>query len=390
VKSSDSARTATRSPESQSTGALSLAPRTPESLRTPATPYFHAPVRSSAEAESRQKVPAILSPPLRPSVTAPVPRTPADVLALQAAYGNAAVSLVTSEGALAIQSTSTATRSAGLPEQVPTASRASSDLSVGLGDGGTAAARPLTIGPDPTASSPKSPGEPQKGPAGSLPVAPTEASTVAALSGADSGKGAQAQVAVLTGVHRDQTLEERATGIKIWGGAGKPTGAGAHALTQHRVVSPGQNAAFEEVVDRARAIGKQQVVRGAASANAGEAHAATISRANEVPIRAAVRRTAELDRQQRKPFDRAAFRTVLRSKVEETALRTFGQAGEFKDRRRLNDVKSVFASRDTLQKRELLKNAPASKPDGKYHVKAAARLGSACALPLQLPQPMPT
>jgi hypothetical protein len=115
--------------------------------------------------------------------------------------------------------------------------------------------------------------------------------------------------------------------------------------------SPAQDPAFKAVVERSRKIAKQQKNHPPAKTKAAEAQAAAKGPANEVASKAAGNQVQQMEQQQPKPFDRAAFKKALLAKIAAAAPKTLEEADEFKQDGKLTTVKGELTGQvDTGKK----------------------------------------
>lgn len=247
-------------------------------------------------------------PPLSPFTAPSPPTSTADLMALHAAYGNAAVARAATIGEIStppkppVSSTAPA---APVPSSVPATVPGSA-----LGERAAAEKLPMAA-----ASS-----------------SPARAAPLGATSGAAVTAGPQAE-------------------IKVSPGAAPPAEPGA-AGGKPAVASPEKDPAFQAVVHHVKAVAKHQAAHAPASAKAAEAHAAAVSPPNEVSSRAAAKQVNEIDQQTPKPFNRAAFKAALLKKIAEAAPKTLGQAADFKKNGKLEGVKGDLTSKVADEKKE--------------------------------------
>ncbi|QZZ22010.1 DUF4157 domain-containing protein [Leptothermofonsia sichuanensis E412] len=115
--------------------------------------------------------------------------------------------------------------------------------------------------------------------------------------------------------------------------------------------SPAQDPAFKAVVARSQKVAKQQKKHPPAKTKAAEAQAAAKRPANEVASKAAGNQVQQMEQQQPKPFDRAAFKRALLTKIAAAAPKTLEEADEFKQDGKLTTVKGELTGQvDTGKK----------------------------------------
>ncbi len=103
--------------------------------------------------------------------------------------------------------------------------------------------------------------------------------------------------------------------------------------------SPAQDPAFQAMVKKVKAAGKQQKRHEPAKAKATASQAAAVPPANDVSSQAAGKQVGQMDQQQPKSFDRKAFKAALLAKIAATAPQTLKEADEFKESGKVGAIK---------------------------------------------------
>lgn len=112
----------------------------------------------------------------------------------------------------------------------------------------------------------------------------------------------------------------------------------------HSPRSPEEDPAFQAVAERTRLVAGQEKTHEPAPTAAGAAQAAAQGPANEVSSQAAAGQVAEMDQQEPKPFDRAAFKAALLEKIAAATPSTLEEADEFADNNQLDSIRGELAS----------------------------------------------
>jgi hypothetical protein len=103
---------------------------------------------------------------------------------------------------------------------------------------------------------------------------------------------------------------------------------------------PSHDPAFQQVVARVHGAAVGQRRHAPAAAKVAQAHAAAVSPPGEVSSQAADRHIQEMNQQQPRPFDRAAFKKALLDKIAATTPKTLSDAEKFKQSGKLASAKS--------------------------------------------------
>ena len=240
---------------------------------------------------------------------------------------------------------------------------AQTPVMVATGEAGATAVGAIAAGAAATGADVAVPGAAAPDVAGSV----TADSGAAASRGAASGKAAGgggaespgAAAAAAGGAAIAKPAKPGAAAGKATGGGGASAGAGddAGGAAQDGAAKKGAKSAqndpaFLAVVKNVKGAAAHQKAHASAGTKVAAAHAAVASPANEVPSKAAAKQTDEIDQEQPKPFNRAAFKAALLKKIEDTAPKTLKAADEFKTSNNLDTVKSDLNSQVASDKKE--------------------------------------
>ena len=320
-------------------------------------------------------------PPAPPGTKPSAPTTPAQVIAMQSTYGNAAVARAATTGEISAAPKPIATApgpatAAGVPSVAPVPLSAATSPLAPV----TAPAAP----PSPAAPPAAVPGAtivPSVVPAAPAP-APPPATAAAAEGPAPSTTGGPSAAAAPGGTPTSpakgtvaaapgKPLLEKVAGEAQAGKQDKaavPPSAPAAEVTAGGVRrrSAATDPAFQAVVHHAKTVAKHQATHGSAHAKVAEAHGAAVSPPNEVSSLAAAKQTNTMDQQKPKAFDRASFKAALLKKIAETAPKTLKDADEFKKNNKLAGMKSDMSTQVAQEKKEsqgAIAEKTAEKPD---------------------------
>lgn len=117
--------------------------------------------------------------------------------------------------------------------------------------------------------------------------------------------------------------------------------------------SAAQDPAFQTaVVKKTKAIAKQQKHHAPAKTKAAEAQAAAQPPANDLASKAAGKQVQQMDQQQPKPFNRAAFKAALLAKIAAAAPKNLKEADEFKESGKVSGVKGELTGQVDSSKKQ--------------------------------------
>ena len=313
-------------------------------------------------------------------------------MAMQSAYGNAAMARAATTGEISPK--------ASVPAAAPVLATAATPLAaekilvtpaIAAKEAAAPAAAPApasvteksgtTVAPQPTPIIAGAPAPPPPPPAEAKipsPAAPATAEATAAPATAAAAPaaapatpgataaGAPAKGALKPGAALSKEAGEKPAGEKAAKSEHAPAAKGAAPAGKGAPASAESDPAFQVVVHHAKAVAGHQAAHAPAHAKAEEAHAAAVSPGNEVHSLAAAKQTDKMEQQQPKPFDRAAFKVALLKKIADTAPKTLQQADDFKKDKKLDSVKSDLNSKVSQEKQQSqgdLAQATAEQPD---------------------------
>jgi hypothetical protein len=192
-----------------------------------------------------------------------------------------------------------------------------------------AAGAPAGPAPDaraPAAGAPVGPAADARAPAARHAAGPSVDRAGARGSGRGAGAAGSAAKALGAG-HGHAPRPAMQTGVEHKEHAAAPAG-------------PSHDPGFQQVVARVHGAAAGQRRHSPAAAKVAQAHAAAVSPPGEVSSQAADRHIQEMNQQQPRPFDRAAFKKALLDKIAATTPKTLGDAEKFKQSGKLASAKS--------------------------------------------------
>jgi len=171
----------------------------------------------------------------------------------------------------------------------------------------------------------------------------------AAGKGPAGGKGGGKGAAAKGGGDKKPVVRQDGGGGPIAGGGG---GGGGGAKSPK---NPDEDPEFQKVKGKTQATAGKERLHPTGASQADAAQGAAVGPANEVSSKAGAAQAGEMDAQQPKAFDRAAFKAALLAKIAELTPKTLEDADKFKDSGQTAEVKGavtseVGASKDDSQK----------------------------------------
>ncbi|MBW4643003.1 MAG: DUF4157 domain-containing protein [Goleter apudmare HA4340-LM2] len=123
-------------------------------------------------------------------------------------------------------------------------------------------------------------------------------------------------------------------------------------IISRKITNANQDPKFRAVVAKAKGVAKQQKKHAPAAQKAAQAQAAAKSPANEVASKAGANQVQQIDQQQPKPFNRAAFKAALLAKIAAIAPKTLKEADEFKDGGKVGNLKGDLTGQVNTSKKQ--------------------------------------
>ncbi|HLK05681.1 MAG TPA: helix-hairpin-helix domain-containing protein [Candidatus Acidoferrum sp.] len=296
----------------------------------------------------------VSAPAIPPATPAAAPSTPAQALALQSSYGNAAVARAASTGELRpAAAAEPASKGAAPPAESPsTKSVIAAPTSASQTPGNIASpAAPLPAQTLPATAVASA--APAVTPDAAAASAPTTAAASTPSAGGSAPAGKATGPAALAAKPAEKSAGAHAGGAKHetdQHAKPAPAAAGSAGASGARSRSAANDPAFQSVVKHAKAVAHHQATHGSAKGKAAEASAAAVPPGNEVSSRAAARQTATMEAQKPKRFNREAFKSSLLGKIK--APSTLKEADNFKENNNLGEVKTSVNSQVADQKQQ--------------------------------------